>query len=109
MVVPVIGKFSTARSEWTPQYASAGTSRSPSRSCSMRVLVISSPRDVLFDSGFSGRCSMPMEPHRHRYFRKSVKLTDRSSSMPHTFVRSQGIGRGLTLVRDVRNTNLHPV
>ena len=55
MVMPVIGKFSTARSEWTPQYASAGTSRSPSRSCSMRVLVISSPRDMLFDSGFSGR------------------------------------------------------
>ena len=40
---------------------------------------------------------------------KSVKLTDRSSSMPHTFVRSQEIGRGLTLVRDVRNTHLHPV
>src|SRR6185369_6485569 len=95
MVVPVIGKFSTARSEWTPQYASAGTSRSPSRSCSMRVLVISSPRDVLFDGGFSGSYSMPTEPHRHCYVRISVKLTDRSSSMPHMFVRRQGIGPGV--------------
>ena len=34
---PVIGKFSSARSVCTPYSASSGTSRSPSRSCSMRV------------------------------------------------------------------------
>ena len=35
--MPVIGKFSSARSVWMPQYASSGTSRSPIRSCSVRV------------------------------------------------------------------------
>ncbi len=35
--MPVIGKFSTARSVWTPKSASAGTSRSPRRSCSRRT------------------------------------------------------------------------
>src|SRR5438105_3160550 len=37
MALPVIGKFSTARSVWTPKYAAAGTARSPSRSCSIRT------------------------------------------------------------------------
>src|SRR5438105_7922333 len=37
IALPVIGKFSTARSVWTPKYAAAGTARSPSRSCSIRI------------------------------------------------------------------------
>src|SRR5690242_15770313 len=37
MALPVIGKFSTARSVCTPKYALCGTARSPRRSCSMRV------------------------------------------------------------------------
>ena len=37
VVSSVMGKFSTARRVWTPYRASAGTSRSPRRSCSVRV------------------------------------------------------------------------
>jgi hypothetical protein len=27
---------------------------------------------MLFDSGFSGSCSMPMEPYRHRYSQQNL-------------------------------------
>lgn len=36
MGIPVIGKFSSARSVWMPKYACSGTSLSPRRSCSIR-------------------------------------------------------------------------
>src|SRR5947209_14777097 len=52
---PVMGKFSTARSVWMPQYASAGTSRSPRRSCSRRVApLVSSTVRVVATATLSG-------------------------------------------------------
>src|SRR6478735_5099757 len=42
-----IGKFSSARAVWMPQYASAGISRDPRESVSVRVRVIASRAMVL--------------------------------------------------------------
>ncbi|WP_338900611.1 hypothetical protein WBG99_33000 [Streptomyces sp. TG1A-60] len=49
------GKFSVARRVWTPPYASAGTARSPSRPCSLRVTAaVMAVRVLFFEAGAGG-------------------------------------------------------
>ena len=98
--------LSAARSEWTPQYAS----REPPgrRADRARCACGSSLHLGRLDSGFSGRLFDADKAAPISVFSANT-VTDGTRVMPHAVVRRQGIGRGLTLVRDVRNTDLHPV
>src|SRR6478735_2706257 len=54
-----IGKFSSARAVWMPQYASEGISRDPRESVSMRVRVIASRAMCCSPRGsFTAVCGM---------------------------------------------------